>query len=716
MRTAPAIFGRTPGARPAVVGGLINGVAIGTPLLVGAASGEPAAGALTCIGAYIAAFTNEGGQRWSRTTGLVMASIVNTAAFAVGAVAPRLFPLDVAVFAALVFIASMGAVFGATVARCGTMPPTAFLSGVYLTEHESVAASVLLFAVGGLWYAVATMALTPAPRLRSLMATIGAAYSNVAVSVADETKGLTTNRSQVETALREADNAVLVLAGPGGDDAVARVARTLVDGAAGLVDAIATLRSAGQPDPAIAQEYRALGESLQARLNTIAAELTGGKCRVPRPSDLALDDFIHACNRMRQAAIDGEAGYSRATVVGQLRRRMLAISAAVDSASAQVEGLSGRPNLRLPGPGASQGAKFTMHGLRSTMRLTSTTYRHALRATVITAGLLALVTIAHLPHGEWAALAALRVLRPQYGATSQRAWQRVIGNVVGGTCAAVAIAWIQSPTALAALLFVIITVGFALRPVNYAFWVLFGTPLILVIGDFTDPGDWHAAVGRIAMTMVGTTAAVIGYFLLVPDWDINRLPGQLARAAATTADYLDAVLVLVADPTAENRAAVDAARGTATASLRGAEETLAQARNEPGRARIVSAATVLNELSTITSRLAALTSLPADRSSPIPHLDQYRQHAVAAIRNSPGPSDAVPDAVAVETAVDGMGQYLHDLHVQRETELRAQPEADTPLRAAVRENQPVIEELGHIAETIALLANAVTADGSRGIR
>jgi uncharacterized membrane protein YccC len=254
-----------------------------------------------------------------------------------------------------------------------------------------------------------------------------------------------------------------------------------------------------------------------------------------------------------------------------------------------------------------------------------------------------------------------------------------------------------------------------LRPVNYAFWVLFGTPLILVIGDFTDPGDWHAAVGRIAMTMVGTTAAVVGYFLLVPDWDINRLPGQLARAAATTADYLDAVLVLVADPTAENRAAVDAARGTATASLRGAEETLAQARNEPGRARIVSAATVLNELSTITSRLAALTSLPADRSSPIPHLDQYRQHAVAAIRNSPGPSDAVPDAVAVETAVDGMGQYLHDLHVQRETELRAQPAAETPLRAAVRENQPVIEELGHIAETIALLADAA-ADGSRGIR
>ena len=154
MRTAPAIFGRTPGARPAVVGGLINGVAIGTPLLVGAASGEPAAGALTCIGAYIAAFTNEGGQRWSRTTGLVMAPIVNTASL----------PW------ALLRLGCSRSMWRSSPPWCssrpwgpysgppspiGTTPPTAFLSGVYLTEHESVAASVLLFAVGGLWYAVA---------------------------------------------------------------------------------------------------------------------------------------------------------------------------------------------------------------------------------------------------------------------------------------------------------------------------------------------------------------------------------------------------------------------------------------------------------------------------------------------------------------------------------------------------------------------------------
>ena len=130
------IFARTPGARPAVIGGLVNGVAIGTPLLVGAAAGEPAAGATACIGAYIAAFTNKGGRRRSRTSGLLMAAFINTVAFAAGAVTTRWFPLDMALFAALVFIASMGAAFGRTAVRCGTMPATAFLVGIFTSCGE----------------------------------------------------------------------------------------------------------------------------------------------------------------------------------------------------------------------------------------------------------------------------------------------------------------------------------------------------------------------------------------------------------------------------------------------------------------------------------------------------------------------------------------------------------------------------------------------------
>lgn len=60
-RSWARLFEPVPGSRPAALAGLTNGVAVGFPLLVGVAAGDPAAGALACLGAYVAAFTNKGG-------------------------------------------------------------------------------------------------------------------------------------------------------------------------------------------------------------------------------------------------------------------------------------------------------------------------------------------------------------------------------------------------------------------------------------------------------------------------------------------------------------------------------------------------------------------------------------------------------------------------------------------------------------------------------
>lgn len=697
------LFGRTPGARPAVLGGLINGVAIGAPLLVGAAAGEPAAGATACLGAYVAAFTNKGGERWRRTLGLAVTASINTAAFAAGAVTTGALAVGIVVFAALVFVAGMGAAFGGTAVRSGTMPATAFLMGVFAPQ-DNVATSIGLVAAGGLWYALATMVLTPTPRLRHLLAPIGVTYREVAAAMSAEADGRHQDRSAVNTALQQADDSVRVLAGPGGDDATAQVARTLVDGAGALVDSISGLRSAGEPDAAIAVEYRELGLSIASRLDTVADRLAARSPQNTVQSDAARQQFVDACGRLRQAAIAGDIGYPRIAPVAHLRRRMLAIDAAVDRMSEQATELAASPNTPVPVAG-SPPSRVTVAGLRSAMRLNTTTYRHALRATAVTSLLFAVVAVAHLDHGEWAALAALRVLRPQYGATTHRAWQRVVGNVVGGSCAAVAIALIHSPAALAALVFVIICIGFAVRPVNYAFWVLFGTPLILLIGDIADPGDWHAAVGRIVMTIIGTAAAVVGYFVFFPDWDARRLPGHIARATTETAGYLDAVLRHVAETSAESRADLDTARRVATTSVRTAEESLARSDREPGRADVSSAAAIVDDVTTIVDRLAVLSSLPDVRSSPIPKLAEYRRHAVAAIM---GPEPVV-DAVALESAVQRMREYVADLHQRREVELRARPDGDTRLRAALRENEPVIEELIRIADRIVALSHAAAA-------
>ncbi len=718
-RATALVFARTPGSRPAAVAGLINGVAIGTPLLVGIAVADPAAGAVACLGAYVAAFTNKGGRRVPRTLGLMVAAGINTVAFGAGVLTVKLFPVDLVILAVLVFAATMGPTFGRTSARCGTMPATAFLAGAATTFVGGVGTEVLLVAAGGMWYAAATMVVTPAPRLGRILAVVGALYRQIAELVPIQGEHPPANHADAVAALRRAEEAGAVLAGPGGDEVLAEQVRVLVATAAHLLDSIAALETIGKPDGAVAREYAALAAELRVRLDAVGITLSH---RLPphrrnSETDAALADFASATERLRAGVVAGSVPYQRSARSAQQYRRFIAISQSVDSPAHQAAHLGLRPNTRIPEPGSAVVAPVTAQRVRAALTLTSSTYRHALRATSITAALFAMAAITQLPHGEWAALAALRVLRPQYGATAQRAFQRVIGNLVGGTCAAVTIALIPSPTVLAALLFAIITAGFAVRPVNYAFWVIFGTPLILLIGDLASPGDWDAALGRIAMTLVGSAAALIGSYLILPDSDISKLPAQLDQSVAASAVYLDAGLARLVEPNPSSYVDVESSRRVAENGLATASETLQLARREPRHREMYSAAAMIGVLHELNSRLAALTTLPAGSGTQIPDLPDYRRHAVTLLRNSStGPVGQTPGVAhadaPLEAVVDRMREYLNALHVRRLSELRAQPDGETLLRAAIRAEQPIVDQLTQIADTVITLADTVDAQAN----
>ncbi|MEU9133836.1 hypothetical protein AB0D08_38080 [Kitasatospora sp. NPDC048540] len=104
-------------------------MAVGLPLLMGVVTGDTSAGALACLGAYVAAFTNKGGPRRQRTTGLVVAAAVNALAFWTGEMVAGLFPVALTLLMTLVFLAAMGSMVHGMMARLGTMPVTALLTG-----------------------------------------------------------------------------------------------------------------------------------------------------------------------------------------------------------------------------------------------------------------------------------------------------------------------------------------------------------------------------------------------------------------------------------------------------------------------------------------------------------------------------------------------------------------------------------------------------------
>ncbi|HEX5812226.1 MAG TPA: hypothetical protein VFY38_09010, partial [Pseudonocardia sp.] len=72
MTRTRELFAAAPGSRPAVLAGLVTGVAVGSPLLVGVLLPRDVVGVPACLGAYVTAFTNKGGPRTARTRGLVV--------------------------------------------------------------------------------------------------------------------------------------------------------------------------------------------------------------------------------------------------------------------------------------------------------------------------------------------------------------------------------------------------------------------------------------------------------------------------------------------------------------------------------------------------------------------------------------------------------------------------------------------------------------------
>ncbi len=337
--------------------------------------------------------------------------------------------------------------------------------------------------------------------------------------------------------------------------------------------------------------------------------------------------------------------------------------------------------------------------MRGAPALPASTSRHALRTTTVAGVVFLLTQAAALSHGEWATLAVLRVLRPQYAVTRERVAQRVIGNVVGGGCAAVLIAVVHEPAALCLILFVLISAGFTLRPVNYAFWVVFGTPLVLLIGDVSHPGDWLDAAVRIAMTLLGTSAALLGSRLLWPSWEHPRLAAHTAHAATATAAYLDTVLGSLGRPTRRPDAATT--RGAAEKALAQAHTTCQNAHREPGHdpTALDDAARLLWTLDRLVVLTAALTTHVTPRTARIPALASYTGHATAALSGRhAGQTARHLDALTDD--LDEMSLYLDDLHTRRHRELAAGCTGETRSRAAIREDGPVIELLAAIAAVL----------------
>ena len=181
------------------------------------------------------------------------------------------------------------------------------------------------------------------------------------------------------------------------------------------------------------------------------------------------------------------------------------------------------PSLRLPELPAARRAPSTPEELR----------RHALRlgATIAVAATIVLVTgdaSTFTARSSWMLIGVWIALQPQQASTRHVALQRGIGTAIGGL--------LTIPLALALpgtmwagwILMALVFVSFGLRTVNYAWYCVVLTPIV-VIGFAGGPLDVRVLAARVPWTAAGVLLAVLaGRILWTRSTTASR---QLAVAA-----------------------------------------------------------------------------------------------------------------------------------------------------------------------------------------
>jgi len=166
---------------------------------------------------------------------------------------------------------------------------------------------------------------------------------------------------------------------------------------------------------------------------------------------------------------------------------------------------------------------------------------HALRVAVAAVLAFMIGTSLSVTFAYWGAIAAIVVTQPAYSNTWLRALERACGSFIGGTIAAVLLTTLSGPVAMTLAILPLAAITVALRLVNYGLFVVFLTPMFMLMSDFIHPAG-GLIVARLTNECVGACVGVGASFLLWPPKQNNVLNAAISAAISTNIAFASTAL------------------------------------------------------------------------------------------------------------------------------------------------------------------------------
>ncbi|WP_317125648.1 FUSC family protein [Flavobacterium cerinum] len=181
---------------------------------------------------------------------------------------------------------------------------------------------------------------------------------------------------------------------------------------------------------------------------------------------------------------------------------------------------------------------YPVHILKENLSFSSTIFRHSLRLTMSIALGFVIGLIFPLQNVYWILLTIVVIMRPGYGLTKQRSYQRIIGTITGGIIAFAVLSFVHHPVIIGTLAIVCMILGYTFTAINYRIGATFVTIYVVFVYGMLNPNINDVIQYRIVDTAVGALIAFIANYFLWPSWEFMNLPVFIKKSIEANRNYL----------------------------------------------------------------------------------------------------------------------------------------------------------------------------------
>jgi uncharacterized membrane protein (TIGR01666 family) len=178
------------------------------------------------------------------------------------------------------------------------------------------------------------------------------------------------------------------------------------------------------------------------------------------------------------------------------------------------------------------------------LTFSSSTFRHSLRVAIVMIIGFLVARMLDSSHSYWILLTILVISKPGFSLSKQRNYQRLIGTVVGAFIGMGILLYIHDRHTLFFILLFCMIGAYSFQRKNYVVSVLFMTPYILVLFDFLGMGSLSIAKERIYDTLIGSGIALLGSYMLFPNWEHQNLKEAMLNTLHANMAYFEEVTLL----------------------------------------------------------------------------------------------------------------------------------------------------------------------------